>query len=436
MVRFTTAVLVLAMVGCDKDLSPPATAPDAAQEEVALATDAAPVDVEGDIPADSGPAVEVVVPSEAEINGLAQIVPSDRMPSDVALQPANNNLDIARHDGRIYLAFRTAETHFASPDVVVYVVSTVDEVTFDYEAEFHLGTDLREPRLLSFGGALFLYFSVLGTNMMDFEPKEVRVSRYQGPGQWTDSEPIRFGGGVDLPVGFLAWRTKAIDGVPYLLGYSGGENIYDLEGHGIDVYWMTTDDGITWEPVVPGQPVVSTGGGSETDFVFDDQGRVIAVIRNEKGDELGWGMKICRAEADTPGDWDCVGDPRKYDSPLMFRHGAGIFVIGRRNVTDTGNYDLGHESGTPEQKTLSYLATYSGEPKRCAVWQVDPDTLGVEHVIDLPSRGDTCFPAMVVQDAHHYIVYNYTSPLDGADLPWIDGQLGPTYIVRVLLGLP
>lgn len=111
-------------------------------------------------------------------------------------------------------------------------------------------------------------------------------------------------------------------------------------------------------------------------------------------------------------------------------------LIGRRNLTETGNYYLDYPEGTQEDKTLDYLLDYSDNPKRCSVWEVDPDSLTVAFVLDLPSRGDTCFPALAVIDAHHYLVYNYSSPLDGPDLTWLEGQVGPTHIHRMVLGLP
>ena len=61
---------------------------------------------------------------------------------------------------------------------------------------------------------------------------------------------------------------------------------------------------------------------------------------------------------------------------------------------------------------------------------MDSQTLTVEFVLDLPSRGDTCFPGLIEADGDRFIVYNYTSPLDGPDTIWVLGQLGPTQILR------
>jgi len=359
------------------------------------------------------------------------VVPSDELPASVreSLQDANNNLDIVLHQGRFFLAFRTAPNHFASTETTLYLVSSTDRVNWAFEAEFYEGKDVREPRFLSFDGELFLYYAVLGTNPIDFEPGEMKASQRMGPADWTGAEVI-------YKPGFIPWRTKTVDGIPYMITYEGGENIYDFAREPIYVHWLTTQDGFTWEPVVPGQPVVLTGGGSETDFVFLNNGSLVAVSRNEMGDETGWGMKICRAEAAALGDWECAGDPRKYDSPLLFRHGSEVYLIGRRNLTETGNYDLFRRDRGPFVQTISYELDYWFRPKRCSLWRVDPDSLQVEFVLDLPSNGDTCFPGMVPLGSGRYLVYNYTSPLDGGDTFWLQGQLNPTLIYSILLTFP
>lgn len=362
------------------------------------------------------------------LSDYAPVVPSPGLPMDVEVQNANNNLDVVRHDGRVFLAFRTAPYHFADAGTELIVVSSEDQRQWRFEGRFTRGKDLREMRLLSFEGRLLMYFAVLGTNPIDFEPEGMMVTEYMGPGTWT--EPEWFYG-----EGFIPWRVRAIDGVPYMTAYVGGENIYDIDGDPLEVHWLTSEDGLSWGPVLPQQPVVLEGGSSETDFVLMDDGAVVAVSRNEAGDELGWGSKVCRAEADALGDWECVGDPRKYDSPLLFRHGDGVWLIGRRNVSETGHYDLG-EGETPAQRTSRNLLNYSNRPKRCSLWRVDPEALTVSFVLDLPSKGDTCFASVVPEGDNAYTVYNYTSPLDGRDVPWLVGQSGHTLIYRVRLTFP
>jgi len=363
------------------------------------------------------------------VSPATQIVPSAGLPREAQPQDANNNLDVVVHDGRLFLAFRTAPSHFASATVELHVVSTCDEITWEHEWSYTLGTDLREPRLLSFDGRLFLYFAVLGDSSFTFEPKGMMVTERLGHGRFTEPEWF-------YQEEFIPWRAKVVDGVPYLLAYNGGGNIYSGEGAVLEVHWLTTANGRDFVPVVPDQPVVLKGGTSETDFVKLDDGTIVAVSRNEEGDDLGWGSKICRAEAATPGDWQCRSDPKKYDSPLLFRHGSGVFLIGRRHLSETGDYDLGLRELSHEQQTQRYQLDYWNYPKRCSVWQVDPVTLEVTLVLDLPSKGDTCFPTLAELGDGHYRIYNYSSPLEGEDVDWVTGQVNPTRIYAVTLELP
>ena len=38
-----------------------------------------------------------------------------------------------------------------------------------------------------------------------------------------------------------------------------------------------------------------------------------------------------------PGDWRCRNDPRKFDSPLLFRHGDAIYLVARRHLRGDGS---------------------------------------------------------------------------------------------------
>src|SRR5262245_32681697 len=110
-----------------------------------------------------------------KLGEAAQVIPFDTPPDGVVTQDANNNLDVVEHDGRYSFGFRTAPSHFASDETVLYIVSSSDQEHWTLEAKFSMGTDLREPRFLSFDGKLFFYFSVLGSDPLKFEPQGVRM---------------------------------------------------------------------------------------------------------------------------------------------------------------------------------------------------------------------------------------------------------------------
>ena len=357
------------------------------------------------------------------------VTPLLRGLAGVKLADANNNLDVTKHEGRYYLAFRTAPTHFASIDVRLYVVSSSDEQHWRFETEVALGRDLREPRLLSWNGQLYLYFAVLGTRMLHFEPDKMMGLARQGDGSWSRPRDV-------YRPGFIPWRTKVLGGRPYMASYGDGRHIYSRDGVPLEVHWLTSDDGWNWVPAIAGHAMVLKGGGSETDFVDTAAGDILAVVRNEAGDDGGWGSKICTgARLSTTGSWNCRNDPRKFDSPLLFRHGDAIYLVARRHLRGEGEYDRGWRRLPAALQTLAYQLDYWRYPKRCALWRIDPQTRAVAWQLDLPSRGDTCFPAVHAQGDGAVAIYNYSSPIEGSDVPWVVGQLGKTNIYRSLIQL-
>jgi hypothetical protein len=377
----------------------------------------------------------------ARVLETRRIVPGEGLPPTVEVKRSNNNLDVTRFGGRTYLAFRTADSHFAGDSTVINVVSSDDERSWRPEARFSLGRDLREPRWLPLEDRLFLYVSVLGSSSYSFDPERVDVTelgrvRAAGKAQSADSPPSGNFGPLEpagLP-GLVAWRTRVIGGRAYMTAYRGGEHLYSLSRQPMAVELYATTDGRHWLPADPAHPVVSRGGGSETDFALLQDGSLFGVIRNEEGDESGWGSKLCRAPKDALGKWDCTNDPRKFDSPNVFMHDGEVYFLARRNLANEGRYDLGLGSGLV--RMLRNQLAYITQAKRCSLWRYDQATGKVGFVLDLPSRGDTCFASVLPGDAtDQLVVYDYSSDIDGPELPWTAGQRKPTYIYRHVLEL-
>jgi hypothetical protein len=360
------------------------------------------------------------------VDASRQVVPGPGLPGDVHVQTANNNLDVLRHDGRVWLVFRTAPSHYASPETQLVLLSSEDEHTWRHELTLSMGADLREPRLLDFQGRLFLYFVRLGKTRFAFSPDRAFVVASDPAGGFTQPQP--FG-----EHGFIPWRVRLVDGKPWMIGYTGGDELYRFNGGGLRVELLTTDDGFRFRPLDPSHPVVIAGGASETDFAFLDDGSLVAVARNEAGTGQAWGSFICRAPADALTSWTCRTDARKFDSPLMFRQGDEIYLVARRNHNGDGRYDLGLRFLPDRLETVAYELGYWVQPKRCAVWRYDPQRDSVEFLLDLPSAGDTCFAGSLAEDAGHRVVYDYTSDPTASDRPWVVGQNLATSIYRHVL---
>jgi hypothetical protein len=359
------------------------------------------------------------------------VVPSDGLPPQVVDNRSNNNVHAIRHAGRIYVVFRTAKIHIASEDARLYVVSSSDQSHWRFEGEFQFGRDLREARLLSWRGRLYLYFALLGANPAQFEPGGTMATRQLAPGHWTEPKRI-------LMDDFIPWAVKLHNGTPYMLGYTGGGSTFSPNPPDKKVYWLKTTDGFDWKPVDPARPVVYTGQCGETDFLFRKDGSLVTACQTENDDSLGWGAKVCTAPRRHNSVWTCRGDTRRLDSPFVFEHGKQVYVIARRQPAFNGEYDL-HYDYLPDRnaKFAVYDASYAGTPKRCALWRINGKTREFDPVIDIPGRGDTCYPAVILRGRGRYLVYNYSSPLDGPDEPWGTALVhGPTLIYRTTLVFP
>ena len=399
----------------------------AAAPVVAVADASTPPEEEPDAAPPPPPKVELGRHAVAVVDHR-RVVPAADLPREAVAGNSNNNLDVVRFDGRVYFAFRSSKDHYASDTTAVYVVSSPNERDWRFEARFTAESDLREPRFLALGSKLFFYLARLGKDPLKFEPKGTSVSVRGDDGAWG---PL-----VDIQKpGYIAWRTKVERDVPYMTAYLGGEHIYDFSGLPLSVELLTTKDGIAWTPLPGAEAVVSRGGGSETDFTIDDDGSLYAVIRNEAGDETGFGSKVCRAAAGSLGTWTCKHDKKKYDSPLVFRVDDEIYLVGRRNLTETGNYDLERRDLTIPGQELTYQLDYRGKPKRCSLWRWVKGEDRIAYVLDLPSKGDTCFASVIQgEKPNERIIYNYSSELDLPGEPtWGQGQIGPTSIYREVL---
>jgi hypothetical protein len=357
------------------------------------------------------------------VSNPVPVVPSPGLPSGLEVQRANNNLSIALHDGRLFLAFRTAPTHFASAEARLVVISSPDlGRTWAYETSFATGRDLREPFLLEVNGRLLLYYAELGDRIYAFDPLALWRSSRCGPGSWT--APEKWGGPEEI-----AWDFKVRGGRAWMTSYRGKH--YDMETPAIDIRFRTSTDGLDWKDVGTGP--VYRGGATEASFEFDRAGTLWAITRNEDGDATGFGSLVATAEPATPGTWRFPdrSNPSRFDSPRLFRHGQDIYLVARR--------DLGPPAGTRfagapgVTRKLLVWASYSLQPKRTALYRLDPTSRRFDLVLDLPSAGDTAFPSIVRLSADEFLVANYSSAFRHADRTWLWGQLNGTgiYFVRL-----
>jgi len=165
---------------------------------------------------------------------------SGKLPAQCKIQHSNNNLDLVKFHDKFYLAFRTAPTHFASKKVVMYVVSSTDLETWNYETEIELGCDVREPRFAVYHDTLNLYFFRGGKRMFKFEPNEIFVLRKSATVNWSDKQSIHLDG-------FVPWRLRERNDTLYLSAYYG-KNLYQNK-HKSDLRLLWSTDAVNWKNV-------------------------------------------------------------------------------------------------------------------------------------------------------------------------------------------
>jgi hypothetical protein len=333
---------------------------------------------------------------------------------------SNNNLDACQFSGRRYLAWRTAPSHFASADAAIHVVSASGEAeTWRHEVTISMRRDVREPRLFLFGGTLFLYYFTLGADWQRFEPDQIWVCALSASG-WSDPAP------VSATRDCVVWRVRMLGSLPIMTVYRHAGKLYTRQPVPTEVEFWTTADGFSWYPL--NRDAVVHVGGTETELIEHPARGWIAVTRKEG--PTSFGSDIAQLDELNGSCWRTNSVPQKLDSPLLFRWREFVILIARRTTEFQGAYDLKLPGIDDVTRTAIYHRVYWATPKRSTVWMIDPDSLMLTRLADLPGRGDTCFPAIVPESEDTFTIYNYTSPLSGPDLPWVAGQWGETYIYR------
>ena len=348
-----------------------------------------------------------------------QLVPSLHLPDRVECRNANNNLDLIQFKDRFYLAFRTAPTHFASRKTRLYIVSSEDLAVWNYEAEFHLNYDLREPRFVVLGDSLCFYFFEAGKNPVKFEPRHLWTSHSAGDGNWTPVRDV----GLD---GYVPWRVRNRGGTLFLSGYLGVD-LYKPK-HGGDLRLFTSRDGYHFTPLSEG-PQVGRANCEEGEFAFDREGNLWGTIRME-----GEGGLVVHADKSDLSQWKYREFKDKWDSALMFEQEGEMYLLSRRNLDGPTAHA---PSWMKPSMAKSYnLIRYSLTKKVTALFWLDREKMEMKHLVDLPSTGDTAFPGLARLDEKTFIVMNYSSNINGKSKNWIRGQLGKTFIYWTVMRFP
>jgi hypothetical protein len=349
------------------------------------------------------------------------LIPSLDLPKDVKPQKSNNNVSISIFNNRLYVAFRTGPTHFASKKTGMYIISTTDGANWKKEMEFFIGRDFREPFLIPIEGKLHFYCFGAGTKMAAFEPEFISHYTSTGGGNWTGPENI-------LDKGEVHWSLLKRNGKTYMTSYEGSH--YNLKGESkVSLFFKQTTNGKDFYPAGDSARVY-LGGVSETAFEFDKSGNVWAVTRLEDGDKTGFGSHVVFADKNDLDNWQFpeTADPNCYMSPKMFRHGDELYLIARKQLGKKPFGKANRKLSMKKQRIRNWVG-FSLSPKSTALYRINKATRQVEWIMNLPGAGDTAFPSIQRLDKDRFLIANYSSPVKHRKIrTWLNGQLGRTGI--------
>jgi len=349
------------------------------------------------------------------------LIPSIHLPADVKPQNSNNNVSIAIYGKRLFVAFRTGPTHFASRKTGIYIIYSTDGSNWIKEFELFPGRDVREPFLIAINDTLHFYCFAAGKSMTAFEPEYISHFRRLDSAKWSSAENV-------LEKGEVHWSMLNRFGTTWMTSYMGSH--YALKGESaVKLMFKQTEDGRIFRAVGE-NPVVYVGGVSETAFEFDEAGNLWAVTRNEDGDKSGFGSHVVFAHKDSIDKWQFPAktDPNCYMSPKMFRHGNELYLIARKQVGKKP-FERAKTTKSWRHKRLKNWMGFSLSAKTTALYCINKTQKTVEWVMDLPGNGDTAFPSVLRLSANSFLVANYSSPTHYRKRrTWLNGQLGKTGI--------
>jgi hypothetical protein len=348
------------------------------------------------------------------------LIPSNILPPEIQLLNSNNNMSIQLFNHRLYVAFRTSKTHFASGTTALQVISTADGKNWKKELAIAGGKDAREPFLIAINDSLRFYFFEAGNSPVAFEPEKIKMYSLGKNGGWGAPQEV-------LEKGEVHWSLKNRMGSTFLTSYLGTH--YQLKGNAtVQLNFRKTNNAQNWQPIGD-STAVYTGGVSETDFEFDKQGNLWAVGRQEDGDQTGFGSLLFYAPANNLGKWQHAekSNPVAYMSPKLFRHHNEIYLIARRQL---GKKDFGYANPKWSMKwqRIFNWSRYSLSPKTTTIFKLNKTTQTFEPITDMPGAGDTAFPNIIRLDKDRFLVANYTSPPHKSNFTWLRGQLSKTMI--------
>ena len=323
-----------------------------------------------------------------------------------------------------WLIYVSSPSHFGNKKSCLVLLRSNDAVSWmkirSFDGE---GEDIRDPKLAIIKNKLCVF--ALLNKRFDPEPYKTIVARSDDGETWTSFEEIN-------PRGWLVGHPITQDGVDWY-----------APAHRIDqgkAVLLKSSDGVRWSicsTVFEGKEERA----DETAIHFLKNGYLVAVTRLEAGSSLfGSEHAVTLISLSKPPYKWWVGCARseltRLDGPVLFNTAAlqgteindQIFAVGRRQTRVRAPFEKQGSAFGRKRTALFRVNLPSGYPDRPDIVAEDEEfkSLGLSHLCDLPSSGDTSYAGVVVTSKKILISYYTNDP--NTDYPWIFGMLRPTCI--------
>jgi hypothetical protein len=286
--------------------------------------------------------------------------------------------DLCRFQGRFYLTFRSCpDGHGVHPTASILVLSSDDAETWEPVHRFRVEKrDTRDPHFLVFQDKLFVYTGTWYCGDRSPTREEYEMNRHLGYAAWSP-DGRQWHGPVMLEgtYGHYVWRAAAYGRKAYLCGrrkheFADTNGFRNFSREIVESAMLESDDGLVWKKAALFQET----NGDETAFLFEEDGRVLAVGRRGSGK-----AQLCRSRPPYT-DWQRSDLDRYIGGPLVTKW-ADRYVIGGRN-------------------------TLGGSARTALCWLVGDE---LHDLIELPSGGDNSYPGFVELSPTRALVSYYSS---------------------------
>jgi hypothetical protein len=278
--------------------------------------------------------------------------------------------DLIRWRDRWWCTFREAEGHVGG-DGAIRILSSADGAKWASAALLtETGIDLRDPKLtVTPAGRLMLNCGGSVYEGKTLKGRQSRVMFSDDGRSWTSPQRI-------LSEGEWCWRVTWYQGVAYAAVYrSPGASSVPGPEWTMRLYRGT--DGVKWELL---KELEVTGRPNETTLRFDPTGEMIAMVRREADDRMGY---IGRA-APPYTQWKWQVSNHRFGGPNFIRLPDGRWIAATRDHS-------------PNQPGL-------GSGPRTSLAELRNDGQ-LTTLLTFPSGGDTSYPGLVWHDGVLWVSY-------------------------------